>query len=174
MFESKYGCSIREGQPEDLDEIMRVYGCAKAYMDANGNPNQWVGYPTREMIADDIEKGQCYVCISADGQICGVFAFIMGVDETYLYIEGGQWLNDKPYGTIHRIGSDGSVKGVFASCMEFCKTLSEEIRIDTHEDNKTMQHLIEKSGFQRCGIIYVRGGSPRIAYQLVTESDAGI
>ena len=29
-----------------------------------------------------------------------------------------------------------------------------------------MQHLIERSGFTRCGIVYMEDGSPRIAYQL--------
>ena len=38
--------------------------------------------------------------------------------------------------------------------------------IDTHEKNKTMQHVVEKLGFKRCGIIYIEDGTPRIAYQL--------
>ncbi len=40
-------------------------------------------------------------------------------------------------------------------------------RIDTHNDNKIMQHVIEKNGFIRCGIIYVKDGSPRIAYEKI-------
>ena len=28
-----------------------------------------------------------------------------------------------------------------------------------------MQHLLEKNGFTRCGIIHVADGTPRIAYQ---------
>ena len=28
-----------------------------------------------------------------------------------------------------------------------------------------MQHILEKQGFVRCGIIYVANGTPRIAYQ---------
>ena len=32
-------------------------------------------------------------------------------------------------------------------------------------DNKIMQHLLEKNGFTRCGIIHVADGSPRFAYQ---------
>ena len=34
-----------------------------------------------------------------------------------------------------------------------------------------MQHLIEKNGFQRCGIIYVEDGSPRIAYEKIKEGE---
>lgn len=31
-----------------------------------------------------------------------------------------------------------------------------------------MQHLLEKYGFVRCGIIYLPDGAPRIAYQKMT------
>ena len=40
-----------------------------------------------------------------------------------------------------------------------------------------MQHILTKFGFQRCGIIYVKNGTERIAYQMkrlhggVEESD---
>ena len=33
-----------------------------------------------------------------------------------------------------------------------------------------MQHLIEKNGFKRCGIIHIADGSPRIAYERTGES----
>ena len=39
------------------------------------------------------------------------------------------------------------------------------LRADTHADNKIMQHLLEKNGFTRCGVIHVADGSPRFAYQ---------
>lgn len=47
--------------------------------------------------------------------------------------------------------------------------IAQNIRIDTHADNKTMQHLIEADGFTRCGIIYIADGTPRIAYQWTAE-----
>lgn len=42
---------------------------------------------------------------------------------------------------------------------------SDNIRVDTHKDNLVMQHILEKRGFRRCGIIYVKDGTERIAYQ---------
>jgi hypothetical protein len=30
------------------------------------------------------------------------FCFWQGKDDTYDYIENGKWLNDKPYGVVHR------------------------------------------------------------------------
>lgn len=155
---------IRKGTLADLDEIMRVYAAAKAFMVATGNESQWNnGYPQRELIEEDIAKGQCYVC--EENGIRGVFAFILGVDPTYGYIEDGAWKNERPYGTVHRIGSDGTIGGIFNASLDFCKNIIPDLRIDTHENNHVMQKLILNYGFERCGIIYIDDGTPRIAYQ---------
>ena len=162
--------NIRKAKTEDLPQIRLVYNAAKAYMDASGNPNQWaVGHPPEEFLRQDIEVSRLYVCEEED-KLCGVFMLSWEADPTYHYIDGA-WLNDEPYGVIHRIASDGTTKGVFKSALDFCKEKMEKrgirnLRIDTHGDNKTMQHLVEKFGFLRCGIIYLENGSPRIAYQL--------
>ena len=66
---------------------------------------------------------------------------------------------------LERIAGDGQVHGLFEYTVEYCKSIASNIRIDTHADNATMQRLIEKNGFTKCGTIYVRDGSPRIAYQ---------
>ena len=38
----------------------------------------------------------------------------------------------------------------------------DNIRIDTHRDNKPMRHLLEKYGFTYCGIIYLLNGDERL------------
>lgn len=157
---------IRLAKIEDLDEIMRVYDIARQFMRANGNMLQWVnGYPQRECLEQDIEKKQAYVC-EVDEKVRGIFVLQIGEDETYAEIEGA-WKNNEPYGTIHRIGSDGTVKGVFDECIAFAKIKCDNLRIDTHESNPIMQHLIKKNEFEYCGIIYVEGLSPRMAFQYV-------
>ena len=157
--------NIRKSSINDLDEIQRVYACARQFMKNTGNPNQWRdSHPALELILGDFENGTGYV-IEHEGKICGVFAYIPGEDPTYGYIEGGEWLNDAPYGTIHRIASDGTQGGIVAFATEYCRKINPNIRIDTHEDNKVMQHVLSKLGFKKCGIIYLLNGEPRIAYQ---------
>jgi 3-methyladenine DNA glycosylase AlkD len=162
-FERQRMYMIRPAKTEDLDTIMNIYSIARKYMVDNGNPTQWPdSYPSQEILENDIQSGQLFVCKEND-RIHGVFAFVTGPETTYSHIEGS-WKNDDPYGTIHRIASDGTVKGVFGKCLDFCRKRISNIRIDTHSDNHTMRRLIEKNGFERCGIIYVRNGTPRIAY----------
>ena len=163
------GYEIRPATREDLPEINRVYDKAREYMKHSGNPAQWSGgYPWPDLLGNDIEKQQLFV-LSAQGKICGAFAFIIGVDPTYARIENGAWLNDEPYGTIHRIASDGTGRGIFKACFEFCLEYTDNIRIDTHADNLKMQEMLADNGFVKCGTIYVHDGvsdhSPRIAYQ---------
>ena len=149
----------------DLPWILKIYDIAKAYMCANGNPNQWNGaYPDSETLRTDIEKQRLYV-YKRDGRIHGVFMLLLEEEPTYAYIEDGSWREEAPYGTIHRLAGDGEVKGLFAKCVAFCEKKVPYLRADTHFDNHTMQHLLEKNGFERRGIIYLKNGDPRIAYQ---------
>lgn len=155
---------IRKAQLGDIPEIMRIYDAARASMRRSGNMNQWInGYPSEELVREDIEQGVSYVCCEDDELYC-VFAFILGDDPTYARIDDGEWPNSEPYGTIHRIGSDGRKQGLFPLCLDFCRGMIKTVRIDTHADNAPMHHILKKHGFTRCGIIYVYDGSPRVAY----------
>lgn len=158
--------NIRKATQDDINKIMPIYDRARVFMAESGNPYQWGdSYPQREVIAADIANGNFYVC-TEQGEICGAFALIFGADPTYAVIEEGAWLNDAPYATIHRLASAGTHKGIAEACFAWCRRQCANLRIDTHADNKVMQHVIEKAGFVKCGIIYVRDGSARIAYQM--------
>lgn len=156
---------VRRATKSDFEEIKRIYAFAREFMKENGNPSQWNNtYPPDELIKSDIENEISYV-ISQNGKIGGVFVFFPDKDPIYDYIEDGNWLSSLPYGTIHRVASDSSIKGVVGIALEFAKKTTENIRIDTHTDNKVMQHVLEKNGFKRCGIIYLENGEKRIGYQ---------
>ena len=156
--------TIKKSTMKYIDDIMEIYSYAREQMKKNGNPTQWGdNRPSRKTIENDIQLGNSYM-IEENGIICGVFSFVLGEDKTYQVIEG-KWLNDDQYGTIHRVASNGRVKGILEFCLRFCEDKISNIRVDTHEDNKIMQHLLEKNGYIKCGIIYVDDGSPRIAYQ---------
>ena len=158
---------IRLATTNDLDDIMNVYEKARETMRASGNAKQWInGYPQREMVEEDVGLGQLYVVEGDDGQAHAAFMFAIGNDATYDVIEDGTWLDDAPYGVIHRIGSDGQLRGVLPFVVDYCLQRIDNLRIDTHAENAIMHHVLAKCGFTRCGIIYCHDGSPRVAYQL--------
>ena len=159
---------IEKATLSQLPQILKIYEKARKFMSESGNPPQWgTYYPTEEMIRQDILIGKSYVNLK-DGNLCAVFYFAVENDPTYGYIDGA-WLNDAPYGVIHRIAVGESGRGVAAECFRFAETLCDNLRIDTHENNIPMQRCLLKNGFIRCGTIYLEDGDPRIAYQKVRE-----
>lgn len=157
---------IRVARPEDVPAVVACYEAGKVYMRANGNLTQWAdGWPNEEAARRDMERGVLYVVCDEADVVHATFAFPIGADETYAVIEGGSWLSDSPYGTIHRLASDGVLHGVFDQVLAFCQGKLGHIRADTHADNHTVQHLLISHGFQHRGTIYVEDGTPRLAYE---------
>lgn len=155
--------TVRPAAMPDMERIAELYAGARAFMAANGNPNQWgKTYPPVHQLRQDIAEGKLFVVLNGE-TIHGVFFFWIGEDSTYERIYGGTWRSDSSYGTIHRIAGDGS-GGILKTAVDFAKKRIGHLRIDTHEDNRVMQSAVQKLGFQRRGIIYIADGSPRIAY----------
>ena len=162
---------VRRSNMEDIPAMMDLYAQARVFMRENGNLNQWdESYPSRELLEKDIAFGNSYIVEDDEKNLAATFAFIKGEDPTYYGIENGAWLNHEPYGTIHRLAGNTSYHGIASGCISWCKSQIGNLRADTHEDNKIMQHLLEKNGFVRCGIIHLANGAPRIAYQFAGDS----
>ena len=88
-------------------------------------------------------------------------------DPTYAKIDGA-WLDNDAYVTIHRIAASGLVRHAARDCIRWALKHYGNVRADTHPNNKAMQHVLESSGFARCGLIQLLDrpvDTTRIAYQ---------
>ena len=155
---------IRPATVSDLPALRPVFEAAKAIMRADGNLEQWSapGFPPEDLLLRDLARGGGFV-IGSTAPI-GYFALLPSPEPTYDYIDGA-WLTDEPYGIIHRIASYPEDHGIFAAIIDFAAARYAHLRIDTHRDNRIMQHLIEKHGFTYCGIIWLEDGTERLAYE---------
>ena len=163
---------IRKTTEQDIGRLMEIYAYARDFMAKTGNPNQWgpTNWPPEALLSNDIKEGNSYVCTNDNGTVIGTFYFIQGkdIEPTYREITDGAWLDDSVYGVVHRLASDGSERGIGQFCINWAFAQCGHMRIDTHTDNKVMQKLLTKLGFQRCGIIYViEDNYPRYAYEKV-------
>ena len=163
---------IRNSTEQDFPRIMEIYDFARKYMAEHGNPNQWgpTNWPPENLIHNDIKSRHSYVCVNDDNAVIGTFFFIQGkdIEPTYKNIVDGAWLNDNPYGVVHRIAGDGSEKGIGEFCLKWAFEQCGHMRIDTHGDNMTMQNLVKKLGFKHCGTIYVEEDNyPRLAFEKI-------
>ncbi|MCR5762074.1 MAG: GNAT family N-acetyltransferase [Treponema sp.] len=161
---------IRKSNEQDLARIMEIYAYAREFMVQHGNPNQWGPnkWPPEYLILSDIKDGNSYVCVNDSGRVIGTFFYMYGkdIEPTYKNISDGNWVNESPYGVVHRVASDGSEKGIGSFCINWAYKQCRHLRIDTHGDNKVMQNMLKKLGFVQCGIIYVEEDNfPRLAFE---------
>lgn len=162
--------SYRLTQNSDLPDIMKIIGQAQDYF-KNKGIDQWQnGYPNEETFIHDIEMNHSYVFLSEDRVIATAMISFDG-ESTYDQIEG-MWMNDEPFAVVHRIAVDSELKGqniagqIFDIVKALClKNGIRNIRVDTHRENLSMQRVLEKWGFCYCGIIWLRDGAERLAYQ---------
>ena len=156
----------------DLEAVLALYEQGRARMRENGNPTQWGdNYPPKALVERDIEANRLFVYMD-NGRLVGAFVLLFGGDACYDEIDG-RWLNDAPYGAVHRVVADAASHGIAEKILEWCGERCQNLRIDTHKENKVMQHILEKNGFSRCGIVHVEDGSPRVAYQKVLLETVG-
>ena len=162
--------TIKKTTMAELPAVMQIYDEARAFMRESGNQEQWPeGWPSVEQITEDIEKGASYLCLNDSNEIATVFYFKVEEDPGYAIIDG-KWLNNEPYGVIHRIARSQSVsntKGSGAFCVEWCFSQHQNLRIDTHRDNAPMLVMLKRLGFKYCGVIQLWPGKDgeRIAFQ---------
>lgn len=158
---------VKEATHQDIDTIMGIIDEARTIMRESGNMTQWSdGYPSKEVILEDINNKHAFICLDEDN-VVGYFCFMAGEapDPNYRVIEGGVWLNDAPYGVIHRLASGRKAKGIAKTAFEFAFSKIDNVRVDTHHENIPMQNYLKKTGFTYCGIIHVADGTPRDAFQ---------
>ncbi|MBU3161166.1 GNAT family N-acetyltransferase [Clostridium frigoris] len=164
---------FRKAVETDTNDIMSIIMQAQAYFKKHGI-NQWQNnYPNVEIIRNDTNNKNGYVLLKGDN-IVATAAISFDGEKTYDSIYEGQWISDNEYAVIHRIAVDNNYKGLSLSSQIIKNTeqicLSKgvySIKVDTHEENLSMQKMLKKNKFQYCGIIYLENGSKRIAYEKI-------
>lgn len=169
----------RKATPADLPAIMKIVAEAQRFLKEQGVDQWQSGYPGPEMFLGDMERQSSYVLTEEDNSPpVAVIAVCFEWEEVYENITEGQWLTNLPYGVIHRmaVGADSRGKGWGKELLRLAEKLCQDkgtksLRVDTHEDNLPMRHLLVTNGFIPCGIVYydkgVVGGERRLAFEKV-------
>ena len=159
-----------------LPHIMEIISEAQAYLRANNIPQWQDGYPNSEVIRADIEGGDSYVITDKQGQVVATAALKFGGDPNYMQIYEGTWKSSGDYGALHRIAICDSYKGqgvagqIIDALIQIClERRIFSIRVDTHQENLSMQRMLKKHGFAYCGQIFLADGSPRIAFEKILQ-----
>ena len=167
---------IRKATSGDFDAMQALFDEARGTIAALGI-NQWQnGEPSPEVVREDIALGQSYVIMDGEA-LCGTFALMNESEPTYDTIYEGEWKTgneSKNYQAIHRVAVAVSMRGrgISTAIINFAAERARELgrvslRIDTHEGNVVMRRMLEKHGFVLCGVIHLKNGDPRVAYERV-------
>ena len=169
---------IRKTRTGDVDELLSLLEEARKTIAALGIDQWQNGYPSREVVLEDISLERSYVAIE-DGRICGTFVLIDDGEPTYDKIYDGAWRTgneSKNYIAIHRVAVLVAMrgKGISTAIIDYASKYAKRknrasLRIDTHKGNVVMRRMLEKHGFEYCGVIHLANGDPRVAYEKILE-----
>ncbi|MFC6323786.1 GNAT family N-acetyltransferase [Companilactobacillus baiquanensis] len=157
---------LRRAEMKDLPQIKQIILDGKAHLAAQ-NINQWRGqYPNMDVLVHDINNGYNYVLVE-DDEVLGTISAISGPDMSYQTLDG-QWMTEEgEYVALHRVAVSANHRGEGLSTKLFNAVLDElslnpmikGVRIDTHQENFGMQHVIKKMGFAETGLVKVLNSS---------------
>lgn len=161
-------CKLVPACREDIPVYMEILADGREFQRAQGFV-QWLdGYPDRTSVEADIRAGKGYALV-VDGRVAGYLYVGFDGDPAYPQIRGA-WRFDGVYAVVHRIAISAQFRGrgltgeVFRLVGELARAKGVDIlRIDTHEENLRMRHVLEKNGFAYCGKV-IQSGSDRLAF----------
>lgn len=169
---------IRKSVLSDTAELTALFDEARGTIALLGIDQWQDGYPSREIVEEDIALNRSYAIV-IDGQVCGTFVLVDDGEPVYDKIYEGDWQtgeHSKDYVAIHRVAVSVKMrgKGISTALIDYAKTYSlalgrSALRIDTHEGNVVMRRMLEKHGFEYCGVIYLENGEPRVAYEKIIK-----
>jgi GNAT superfamily N-acetyltransferase len=171
LFKYFKNMNFRLATGDDLFAIKNIVSQAQASLKARG-VDQWQnGYPSDEIILQDIARQRTYVA-TVEENVVAMASVFFNDEPTYDKILDGKWLSTGTFVAVHRMAVDnrfkqrGMASFIFEQVEAMCRRNGiDSFKVDTHQDNLPMRSFLEKHGFTYCGIIFLRDGNGRVAYE---------
>lgn len=168
--------NYRKATLSDLDQVMEAVEDSREVLRLQGNGQWQDGYPNKNDFINDINNGRLFVTYSDNpNEIVGVCA-ITYREEDYHHLYEGKWLTDLPYVVMHRVAIKKKYKGkglgkkLFEVFIDVAKKEGfRSLRIDTHEGNLLMRHIITSFGFIYCGKAILTPDKDRMVFEKVLD-----
>lgn len=167
--------AFRKAVATDVDNIWSILDEAIRKRKDEGSDQWQDGYPNRDVILADIEKGYGFVAERTETGLLAYIAIIGDIEPAYEKLEG-EWLTIRPYTVIHRLAVSQSdpIKGLGTWMMREAEKVSlswgrPSIKVDTNYDNVGMLRVFDKLGYVYCGEVCFRGGARRRAFEKLLD-----
>lgn len=169
MENGKY--QFRMAQSTDVERVVEIIRSAQRRLGERGIDQWQNGYPNRSSVESDVARGYGRV-VCREGRVVAYGALTYDGESAYDRLRGGAWLTSAgDYLTIHRLCVEDEAlgEGCGRLFMEFAQGEAKgrvvSVRVDTHPDNRIMQHLLSSLGYLYCGTVTYE--SLRLAYEKV-------
>lgn len=171
--------SYRKAELKDIDEVMIAVEDARTLLKEQGNGQWQDGYPDRNSFINDIHNQRLFVVLDKKNneKIVGCCALTY-FEEDYSHLYEGEWKTDLPYMVMHRVAVKKDYRGLGYGKLLFkifdieaVKEGYHSLRIDTHENNGIMRHLIEQAGYIYCGKAILKPNKDRVVYEKIIEGE---
>lgn len=160
--------TLEAARPNELDACWEIIREGRAFQNEQGFVQWTEDYPNRETLRQDIEEGKGFV-LKVDGTIAAYMCVDFDGEPAYADIKG-RWETEEPYAVVHRMAFAAAFRGrglaadTFALIERLCLSQGvRSLRADTDFPNLRMQHVLEKCGFVRRGVVIFQG-SGKLAY----------
>lgn len=157
--------------PEQAEVCYGIIEEAKHFQREQGFVQWTDDYPNLDTIRYDIQRAKGYV-LMAGGEVAAYLCVDFDGEPAYQEIRGA-WHTGEDYAVVHRLAFDSRFRGrgmageTFCLVEKLCRNKQVSgIRVDTDSCNQRMQHVLEKCGFQYCGVVVFQG-SGKVAYDKV-------
>ena len=169
----------RRARIDEIDEIMEAVEDSRAILKEQGNGQWQDGYPCREDFERDIRNCRLFAVVDRENPsvLVGVAAFTY-YEEDYDHLYEGAWHSDLPYMVMHRVALKAAYRGqgygkdLFEAFIQQAKKEGyRSLRIDTHEGNDVMRHLISRAGFEYCGKAILPPNKDRMVFEKILQEN---
>lgn len=162
MEQKNIGLVIRKAEMKDLDSVVAIFKNAIQVMNENGIPQWDEVYPNKEILMDDIIKGEMFLG-EIKNEIASVCVINREYDEEY---QNGKWnYSEATYSILHRLCVNPFLQnnGIGTKTLSQMEALlkeegTESIRLDAFSLNPYALRMYEKLGYLKVGEAHFRKG----------------
>ncbi len=155
----------------DYPHMQKNYARARELMARNGNPTQWGDtFPKDDVVRDDIAQRRAMLLVDewADTSASSRNSRYAPAKTPPTITSTAPGSTTIPTSPSTASRPPDSSRHAARDCIAWALKHYGNVRADTHPNNKAMQHVLETSGFARCGLIQLLDrptDTTRIAYQ---------
>ena len=160
--------TLTKAMPGDEALCMEIIADGRQFQQEQGFVQWTEAYPILPDIAEDIETQRAWLLREGD-TVLGYLCLDFDGEPAYDAITGGSWLCDEPYAVLRRLALNARGRGLTRVLFDLAAERSREqgityLRLNIGLQNSRMQHILEKVGFEKRGIIIFQGNG-KFAYE---------